>query len=190
MALGEDTFVTDYSMTMYNIPGTGDYSAELTDKEKADYHNTNTWDILVQGKPYAINKTDDDIYGKNTAQTSVSTDYAPDKEIYKQSDNAIIMGYLIDFKAGYALQTKSGVLSEKLYYDYDQTDNNTPNRGLFQVKLFNQDKQNATGQEAAARIDSAATTNTMDSRYRLEHIYLPTFLLDGDWFGVANLTLG
>ena len=189
VALGEDTFVTDYSMTMYNIPGTGDYSAELTDKEKADYHNTNTWDILVQGKPYAINKTDDDIYGKNTAQTSVSTDYAPDKEIYKQSDNAIIMGYLIDFKAGYALQTKSGVLSEKLYYDYDQTDNNTPNRGLFQVKLFNQDKQNATGQEAAARIDSAATTNTMDSRYRLEHIYLPTFLLDGDWFGVANLTL-
>ena len=62
VVLGEDTFVTDYSMTMYDIPGTGDYSAELTDKEKADYHNTNTWDILVQGKPYAINKTDDDMY--------------------------------------------------------------------------------------------------------------------------------
>ena len=144
------------------------YNAEtvfkLTDKEKADYHNTNTWDILVQGKPYAINKTDDDMYGKNTAQTSVSTDYEPDKEIYKQSDNAIIMGYLIDFRAGYQLQTENGSVSEKLYYDYSQSDNNTPNRGLFRVKLFNQDKQNATGQEAAARIDSAANTNTMDSR--------------------------
>lgn len=189
VVLGEDTFVTDYSMTMYDIPGTGDYSAELTDKEKADYHNQNAWDILVQGKPYAINKTDRDMYGENTAKTSVSTDYAPDKEIYSQSDNATIMGYLIDFKAGYALQTKSGTTSEKLYYDYDQTDNNTPNRGLFQVKLFNQDKQNATGQEAAARINSAATTNTMDGSYRLEHIYLPAFLLDGDWFGVENLTL-
>ena len=189
VVLGEDTFVTDYSMTMYDIPGTGDYSAELTDKEKADYHNTNTWDILVQGKPYAINKTDDDMYGKNTAQTSVSTDYEPDKEIYNQSDNAIIMGYLIDFRAGYQLQTENGSVSEKLYYDYSRSDNNTPNRGLFRVKLFNQDKQNATGQEAAARIDSAATTNTMDSRYRLEHIYLPKFLLDDNWFGVANLTL-
>lgn len=129
------------------------------------------------------------MYGKNTAQTSVSTDYEPDKEIYKQSDNAIIMGYLIDFRAGYQLQTENGSVSEKLYYDYSQSDNNTPNRGLFRVKLFNQDKQNATGQEAAARIDSAATTNTMDSRYRLEHIYLPKFLLDDNWFGVANLTL-
>ena len=57
------------------------------------------------------------------------------------------------------------------------------------MKLFNQDKQNATGQDAAARINSAATTNTMDGSYRLEHIYLPAFLLDGDWFGVENLTL-
>ena len=93
--------VTDYSMTMYDIPGTGALFCGTDRQGKmADYHNTNTWDILVQGKPYAINKTDDDMYGKNTAQTSVSTDYEPDKEIYKQSDNAIIMGYLIDFGQG------------------------------------------------------------------------------------------
>lgn len=188
IALGVDTFVTDYSMTLYNIPGTGDYSAELTDKEQADAHNSNTWDILVHGKPYAIDQKDDDKYGTNIAKTSVSTDYAPDQEIYSNTDNAILMGYLINFKAGYELLTRSGRTSENLYYDY-KTDNNTPNPGLYQVKLYNQNRNNAEGQEAAARIETASTVNTMDSRYRLQHIYLSAFLLDGDWFEVAQLVL-
>ena len=188
IALGVDTFVTDYSMTLYNIPGTGDYSAELTDKEQADAHNSNTWDILVHGKPYAIDQKDDDKYGTNIAKTSVSTDYAPDQGIYSNTDNAILMGYLINFKAGYELLTRSGRTSENLYYDY-KTDNNTPNPGLYQVKLYNQNRNNAEGQEAAARIETASTVNTMDSRYRLQHIYLPAFLLDGDWFEVAQLVL-
>ena len=189
ISLGEDTFVTNYSMTMYNIPGTGDYSAELTNKEQADEHRSNAWDILVHGKPYAIDRTDDDKYGTNTAKTNVFTDYAPDQTIYSQSDTAILMGYLIDFKAGYALLTRNGSTSENLYYEYNQSDNNTPNKGLYQVKLYNQDKNGETGQDAAARIDTASTVNTMDSRYRLQHIYLPTFLLDGEWFEVAQLVL-
>ena len=60
---------------------------------------------------------------------------------------------------------------------------------MYKIKLFNQDKGGATGENAAARIDSMATVNTMDQYYRLQHIYIPSFLIDDEWFQIKTFTL-
>lgn len=194
VVMEENTYVIGYEMAMYDIPGTADYSKELTDKTEADYHDNGSWDILVHGKPYVINKVDEKVDGTNTAHTEVFTDYDPNAPVYNMSDDAVIMGYLISFKGGYTITTKNDSNSQNIY-DFVQKksdgtyDNITPENGLFKVKLFNQNKNNATGEDAAARIDSMATVNTMDANYRLRHIYIPAFLIDGKWFGIESLTI-
>ena len=137
-----------------------------------------------------IDKVDPDKDGTNTVKSSVSTHYQPKTVDTNSSNtaNALIMGYLIDFRGGYRINTRNNGNAQSIY-DYSQVDNNTPTRGLYKVRIYNQDKGGADGENAAAKIDTASTANSLDQFYRLEHIYLPAFFLDDQWFKVRRLNI-
>ena len=192
IVLGDDEYITKYEIHLKDLGGDVDYAAELKDMEDLlDSHNHGVDtlpDIYVGGDIYRI--TDDNIKtsGKFNDWNNMKCDnYMQEstKPYTSNNDSALITSYRIPFQAGVNISVGN---KSNTIYDY-QSDNKTPNLAKFNIKVWNrQDTNSESGR--SAEIDSATVTNSMDSTYRLKHIYIPEAFITGDWFNVDYLKIG
>ena len=194
--LEEGQFVISYDIHLKDMMGNGEYNKEVGLKGTADANGGNAdADLAVHGKPYTITKKDPNADGTNYMKPLTKTHYDKATEyeniLFKDydkrnttQDNARLMGFLIDFHAGYKLQQQN----TRSITEY-AANNIDPNIQQFGVKVYNQSRDNATGKDAVARVSEANSTNTLDSHFRLQHIYIPKFLVDEDWFKAQNLKI-
>ena len=198
--LGEDEYLDGYSIHLKNLAGNGDYTRELQglDLMKPSEHNNNaTPDIYVGGEVYRVRETNPpaEDYNKMTSTSyhyewnAAKSEYATN-QYYTMNDTGLLMGYRIPFQAAWKLISTNE--KGRTIYDYheenDAHQNVDPNIGSFDVKIWNRmDTDQQMGR--SSYIDTVTVTNTMNSIYRLKHIYIPKAFIDGDWFNVEKLTI-
>ena len=198
--LGEDEYLDGYSIHLKNLAGNADYTRELQglDLMKPSEHNNNaTPDIYVGGEVYRVRETNPpaEDYNKMTSTSyhyewnAAKSEYATN-QYYTMNDTGLLMGYRIPFQAAWKLISTNA--KGRTIYDYHEENNDRqnidPNIGSFDVKIWNRmDTDQQMGR--SSYIDTATVTNTMNSIYRLKHIYIPEAFIDGDWFNVEKLTI-
>ncbi|MCU6761032.1 Serine-aspartate repeat-containing protein D precursor [uncultured Roseburia sp.] len=191
-------FVVGYDIHLKDMMGNGEYNKEVGLKGTPDLNGgSNDTDLIIYGKPYTVKRNDPDADGTNKIQPFTKTDYE-EKEYQNiiisehnnttYYDTARLMGFLIDFHAGYALDRDADVTPVAIT-DYE-ADNETPTNAGFGVKLYNQyNTGDNTGEHQVARVSEAVAKNTFNNYYRLRHIYIPEEFITGDWFRASALNL-
>ncbi len=192
IVLGEDEYVVKYEIHMKNLPGDGDYAAELQGKtgllDSYNHGSDTTPDVYVGGGIYRV--TQDSIINsgdKNDYNTIVSNSYmqGSNSAYHSTNDKALITSYRIPFQGGFTVTRGN---NSNTIYDYEK-DNLTPTVAKFDVRIWNRKDVNQE-ESRSAELDTATATNSMDGDFRLKHIYIPTEFIEGSWFNVEYLKLG
>ena len=191
IVLGDNEYITKYEIHMKDLPGDVDYAAELKGRtdllDSYDHGSVTDPDVYVGGDIYRV--TNDNIVAsgeKNDWNTMKSDSYMQnsDESYYTSSDKALITSYRIPFQGGFTITRNN---STDTINDY-KSDNVTPNSAKYDVRIWNR-KDTNDEQGRSAELDSATVTNTMNANYRLKNIYIPTQLVEGDWFNIDYIQL-
>ncbi len=226
LPLEANEFVDSYDIVATRFGGSTDYASELDQRLHGAQANMDRdhADVIVYGRPYAyqgqngVAKTRDD--ATNTSQTftrrvqtglDVKDNEANSGQQYwhgtdgqgtsgigddfVNSDNAYFLGYLIPWGMHFSIQRQNND-SNRGTFPYYQGDNETPNRGVFEARLWNISDRNP-GQDdrwRASHISSITTTATTSAAFRMQKVYVPRELVPGDakadpdWLSVEKFT--
>ncbi len=196
LVLGENEYIHSYQVILKNLPGDGDYAAELEGmalSEKTFDHDGNQEpDVYVGGEVCILRATPIPEEAWNTMKASSYYDNQ-EKPWLEISDKGCLLAYRLPFQADFLLTASSvdDANKEHRIYDYQETGdraNLDPNYAAFELRVWNRtDTDQEQGRSAC--IGNAVLKNTMHQNYRLKHIYIPEAFVEGDWFRVKGLTL-
>lgn len=201
--LNSQEYVKSYRIYLKNIPGSADFAREYnnTELKKADEHgDKNKVDIYVGGTVYLIDGIHPDKDAINNIKATTYKDNLDaanqPTEIRSFEDTGLLMGYRIPFQAGFeidAIDSSNSLVKDHTMYDFKADASGLalePNDAYFGVKVYNQkDGTSDDNKDKAAHIKTVTVTNAMNDNYRLKHIYIPSFLIDGAWFEISEMTL-
>ncbi len=196
LVLGENEYIHSYQVILKNLPGDGDYAAELKgmdlSEKPLDHDGNKEPDMYVGGEVCILRAAPIPEEAFNTMKASSYYEYE-EKPWLESSDRGCLLAYRLPFQADFLLTASSvdDTNKEHRLYDYQAAGdraNLNPGYGAFELRVWN---RTDTDQEQgrSAHIGNAVLKNTMHQNYRLKHIYIPEDFVEGSWFRVKGLVL-